>query len=299
MMPGMQVEKEDSDSDPEAVAARKGRKMKAIEKSKEEELRQQKEQEAKKKYMEEMADVEQLLPALACKRTDMEAFMSSIECTKPEAFEERLTLGGELSDKGKALLQDDAEKAGKYFLAALHCLDLTPRQQGEQPIGNRTRLLQAVVLNLERLSYASYKLNDASAALRAANIGMEVVSKLPYKDSKDFRIKIRVRRALAMGARRDFEGALGEAKHILMLSPDHEQGRLLKKNSSAAIKREVGPLELRWKGSLLAPGPKTEPQKSQKIPTMALVSVGVVAVGCLALRFFPGATAEMGPLPVR
>lgn len=287
MMPGMQVEKEDSDSDPEAVAARKERKKKQAQRSEEEERRSKEDQERKRKHMEEMADVEQLFPALGVERAEVDEFMSSIECTRPEALEERLALGSELSDKGKSFLQEDVEKARKYFLVALHCLDLTPKQQGEQVLENRTRLVQAVTQTLERFSYALYKLNDPSEALRAANIAMQVVSRLPYKDSKDLRQKIRVRRALAMGAGRDFAGSLGEAEQILLLTPDHEQARLLKRNSTAALKREAGPEEQRWKGSLLTPGPKKEPRKSQKITTMALFAVGVVAVGVAAARFFP------------
>merc|ERR1719247_501631 len=123
----------------------------------------------------------------------------------------------------------------------------------EQPAKERQRIFDGLAPVLSNLSLARRKGGDISSAIHAADIGLEVVRKMPYEVSKPLRVKLRIRRALARGDARDFDGARSDARHVLDLSPGHEEATCIVKNSETAMRREGGLEERRWKGSLTTP----------------------------------------------
>lgn len=287
-IPGMQVEKEDSDSDPEAIAARKERKRHQQVREKEQEAKAARAKEEQRKWVESVADTEQLLDACTPKDhpLDITALLESFEVVRPESFDDRLKLAAELCEKAKIQFKEShLDVAGNYWFCAMHCLDFTPRQQSQQPMENRTRLLTAVVPTLEHLSLVSSRLKDTRTAARIADLGVDVASKLAYKDSKDLRVRIRLRRAIARGDLRDFAKAEEEAGQVLLLSPDHPQASLIKRNAQIAQKRERLEPEQRWRGSLL----KQLPKKAAASGTPTLVMLGA-AVGVAIVAYVVGQT---------
>jgi len=93
-------------------------------------------------------------------------------------------------------------------------------------------------------------MNDATSAITTSNIGLIVSEKVPYKKSKDMRVKLRLQRSLARGEQRNFEGARNDAEHVLQLFPGHEEAKLIMKNCDIALRLEKGPESKRWKGPL-------------------------------------------------
>jgi len=262
-IPGMEVEKDSSDSDPEAVAARKERKKVRLDRAQADELREEKAKEEEQRRQEAILDLDQLFHVFCDEdeRTKVLEDMSSIDCSRPDGFEERVQVASTLRDKAKVIFEgSETEKAIRYWMGAVHCLDFTPRQLREQPTKEKQRVFEALALVLSNISLARRKLGNTTGAIYMATIGLEVVCKVKYEASKDMRVKLRIRRALARGDERDFEGARSDAKHVLDLIPDHDEGNRIVKNCQAALRREGGPQEHRWKGSLN----KELPQKVQK-----------------------------------
>lgn len=292
MIPGMQFEKEEepSDSDPETVEACRIRKAEKDRRNREEERRTEAAKREKEAWIERTKDEERFFLSLAPDGFRSDVLMKEIEATRPDTFEDRLKIAAELRSKGKELLLESKfEQAQKYQLCALHCLDFTPAQQTAQPVENRTRLLQAVAPVLQNLSLIASKMGDNGIALRAADAGLDCLSMLPYKDSKDLRIKMHLRRAMVRGDKRDFEGALEEARHVLQLAPGHENASLIERNCRIALRGEDGPEEHRWKGTLLRETRKMEAESWLPVPTktaiFAVLAVVVAAVPFLCVRF--------------
>lgn len=284
-IPGMQAEQEEEDvSDEEVMAERRERKkIKAAreeaEAAKAEEVRM-----AELKHQEECADKEQFIQALCDEHeaADVCEFLKSIEVSRPEEFDERIKVAGELKEKAKALFQEgNNEQAVKYWFAAVHICDFTPRQLMARSKDDRKTVLKEVVPVLSNLSLAVRKMGDPASACRAAYVGLEISRKLPYDESRLLRIKLRLRRAVAKGDQRKFSDAREDAQHVLQLDPDHEEAKTILRNSETALRREKGPEESRWKGVLTKPLPVKKVQKA----ATPYWKIAVVVVGPL-LAFY-------------
>lgn len=291
-LPGVQqAEKEDSDSDPEVVAARAERKRKTAQEALEAEKAQEVAAEERRRLMEEVADKEQVLQCL-CPDRDTSGvldFMRGIDCTRPEDFDDRLRLAGDMRQKAKTLFQEsDTDQAVFHWLCAVHCLDFTPAQQCERTAEDRRKIIEGLTPVLGNLSLAIRKLGDPPAAIVAANVGLEVIRKLPFGDSKEQRVKLYLRRALARGDARNFAGASEDAGHILQLHPGHGEATCIRRNAGLALRREGGPEELRWRGPIDAPAPKKargeQPGGSSWCKAYVMVLGPALALGMLWLR---------------
>lgn len=277
VLPGVQaVDPDSSDSDPEAVAARKLRKQKAFARIQREEAEQEESEKAAVKRKNDMADVEQVLAALCSgEAQQILDFMSGIGCVRPESYEDRLKMANELREKGKTLFKDgDNEMAARHWLSAVHCLDFTPRSLQPHSKGERKQVLEAMGTLISNLSVASRKMGDPAGACKAADIGLQVIQKMPFAESKALRVKLRLHHAIAKGEQRDFAGAGDDARHVLQLCPGHEEATRIARNSGVALRREKGPGEHRWKGPLTIPIPKKKKASSDWSWKLALVIIG-------------------------
>lgn len=274
---GMTVEKQvdtDSDSDKEAAAARKRTKLQQkIEEERLQEEAAKKAAEEEAAQREQLMDKEQLLPFLGADLDDgTPAFIAEIGLKRPEGWKDRLKKASDIREKAKAIFQQgNIELASKHWLGAVHCLDFTPRQLEERTKEERISIYEAVTPILCNMAIGARKMNDPDSAVTAANMGLIVVEKIPYAKSKEIRIKLRLQRALSRGEQRNFEGALSEAKHIMELSPGHEEAAIVAKNAEIALRLEKGPKEKRWKGPLTKNIPTKVTKKAPKPGILASI----------------------------
>eukprot|EP00930_Biecheleria_cincta_P034929 TRINITY_DN24070_c0_g1_i1.p1 TRINITY_DN24070_c0_g1~~TRINITY_DN24070_c0_g1_i1.p1 ORF type:complete len:521 (+),score=112.41 TRINITY_DN24070_c0_g1_i1:60-1622(+) len=334
-IPGMQVEKESSDSDPEAVAARKQRRSERFAKEARERQEAERAEQQKSKLNEELADKELLLQELLGK-TDREVVLGQLPEGRPEALEERMKLASQLREDGntcfkasqkgsehsvatggqergggvcKEMQGDQAEpckesavkssesnleEAVMKWLAAIHCLDFTSRQLTAMSEGERVKVFENVTLVLSNLSLGRRKLRSPVQAIRAADLGIEVAMKIPYESSKAHRVKLRLRRALARGDRRDFEGAGEDARHVLDISPDEDEAKLIARNAELAMRRENGPPAKRWTGPLNIHLERKAPPRQKLSPSIVLIVSCVIAVALILWLALTWARAMAG-----
>jgi len=284
-IPGMQAEKDSSDSDPEAVAARKQRKTHAFERQQAEERREEEAKKERRKQQEATADIPQILHHLCPDESEVTEFLSSIDSNRPEELEDRLQAAVTLREKAKVLFDESQlEEAIRHWLGAVHCIDFTPRQMAAQSLKDRQRIKEGLLPLLSNLSLANRKLGKTREAFRCADIGLEVVQQTPYESSKPLRVKLRLRRALARGELRNFEGARSDAQHVLDLSPGHEEATCIVRNCEIAMKREKGPKDRRWNGSLATPLPrrKVVQKDANSHSKMALMAMSILVPVLLA-----------------
>mmetsp|Transcript_101440 Transcript_101440/g.326953 ORF Transcript_101440/g.326953 Transcript_101440/m.326953 type:complete len:140 (-) Transcript_101440:46-465(-) len=123
------------------------------------------------------------------------------------------------------------------------------------------------------------RVGDLPGARRAADLGLELVQELPYKDSKGLRLKLRFHRALVRGERRDFQGAAEDVRHVLGLDPGHEGARCVLRNAEVARKREGGPKQQRWRGPLTAALPSKTRRGWRQLVVERWVLATAVLVG--------------------
>lgn len=254
--PGMTVEKDSSDSDEEAVAARKQRKMERM--AREERDRKREEQEAKdlERRKAEEAESELVLRTI-CDASERERVLESLSGGRPEAFEERQATAGELREAAKAAFgAAEHRQAIDKWLGAVWCLDFTANELAKRTPEERKAVAEALTAVLSNLSMAFRKEGKVKQACSAADAGLDVARRLTFEESKPLRVKLRFRRALAKGDLRDFAGAREDAQHVLQLAPDHEEAKCMVRNCDVASRREKGPPEQRWRGSLTVAIPK-------------------------------------------
>lgn len=289
MIPGMQMEKNtcsDSDSEVQEAFYREKAERRAREQAEEERhaeaVKEMREREEANK------DVEQVLQALVYKEEleQIIEFLSSIDSKRPEEFQERLRSSETLREKAKELWasadKEKTQEALKYWHGAVHFLDFTSAQIKEMSEEDRLLVFDPLAKVLSNISIAYHRLRDAQDAIRCANLAMYVVGKLPYASSKALREKIYIRRALARGDIRNFNGALDDANHVLTLTTGHEEATCIARNSQIALRRESGPKEKRWKGPLNKPIPKKNLPKTDS----SLLYWRILTVGALLLLFF-------------
>lgn len=217
---------------------------------------------------EEMKDKEQVLPALVYNDEIQQImeFLSSIDEKRPECVQERLQAAENLREKAKELWESrdksQCQEALKYWHGAVHYLDFTSAQIKEMSEEDRLLVFDPLAKVLSNMCIAYHRYRDAQDAIRCANLALYVVGKLPYNSSKSLREKIYIRRALARGDTRNFSGALDDANHVLTLTAGHEEAIRIAANCQIALRRESGPKERRWRGSLNITLPKKNVPKS-------------------------------------
>jgi len=286
------MEKEDSDSDPEVVAARQERKRLAARREAEEEARQQAAAEKAAQLKAEADAKEQVLKTVCPDDAGAKVleFMARTECTRPVEFQERLDLAGRLRETAKAKFQDsDNEDAAMRWLGAVHCLDFTANQLLERTPAERQQVKESLVPVLSNLSVVLRKLGRRKDACAAADVGLDVAQELPYKESKPLRVKLRFHRALAKGEARDFAGAREDLRHVLQLDPEHDSAKTALRNCDLAIRLEKGPEETRWKLSLTAqlPSDRTRKQRGSLWWKVVAVVFGPL-LAFYVMRLLPG-----------
>lgn len=293
--PGMTVEKEDSDSDPEAVAARRKARQEREARTEREEAAQKAEAEAAARRAAELAGKELLLQR-ACAGPEFSVekvkdLMSGMGKARPDGFEERLALADELGEQAKRhFAEAETAKAILHWLAAVCCLDFTKNELTEREAQEKKRVEETAVPVLSNLSVAFRKVGLPVAAARAADCGLDVVRQLPYDATKELRMKLCFRRALAKGDRRDFLGAREDFRHVLTLSPEHEEAKNAIRNCDLAMRLEKGPKEKRWKGSLTvqiprkAKEPARQPASKQRMWALAIAVPLLAVVAMWLLR---------------
>lgn len=262
-LPGFQVDdkvggSDSEESDEEVKAAKKKARLKELQDQERKNEEQQKiAAEERAKQVEEMMDKEQFIPFLSGGEAAHPAdkpppFLADVGMScRPEGWEARVKAAGELREKAKALFQkSEVEFAAKHWLAAIHCLDFTPRQLEARTKEERVTIYEASLPIFCNMAIGARKMNDPMSAVTTSNIGLIVSEKVPYKKSKDMRVKLRLQRSLARGERRHFEEARNDAEHVLQLSPGHEEAKLIIKNCDIALRLEKGPESKRWKGPL-------------------------------------------------
>lgn len=293
------MDKESSDSDEEAVAARQQRRLLRAQKEERQAAEEQEAKLAAAKAKEALADKERLLATLCPKDkgSNVIIFMTTSKGPRPEDFEERLATALELWKWAKNKFQrDELVPAIMLWHCAIYCVDFTPRQLASQTDATaEMRVNELLAPVLSNLTIAQRRKGDLDAARRAADLGLEAAQALPYSESKSVRIKLRFNRALLRGDQREFEGAKEDALHVLQLDPEHEEARRVAKNCDVAIRREEGPEEKRWRGSLnieLARPKKAEAWWNDSRFILGSLLVAALAVGAAQWLLEPHAPPE-------
>eukprot|EP00931_Biecheleriopsis_adriatica_P012987 TRINITY_DN114284_c0_g1_i1.p1 TRINITY_DN114284_c0_g1~~TRINITY_DN114284_c0_g1_i1.p1 ORF type:complete len:480 (-),score=103.44 TRINITY_DN114284_c0_g1_i1:333-1772(-) len=289
-IPGVQMQKEDSDSDEEAVAARQERrKAQAFREAREEAA--QKEAELRRAEQKEIEVNQERHFQQVCAKEESPQVLECLTSGRPDSFEERLKLARQLKVEAKQVFDEakDVQQAMKCWKAAVHCLDFTARQLEERSNDERAEVYDLLLPLLSNVAIGGRKSKDPAAAIRAANAGLEVARQLPYETSKGkaWRVKFSLARALARGDQRDFEGAGKDAEHVLLMSPGHEEAELVRFNSQTALRHAK-----RWKGPLDRKRPEKPRAAHSAFGWQTFVCVGLVGGVFAYLARRPAAEAD-------
>mmetsp|Transcript_23304 Transcript_23304/g.59496 ORF Transcript_23304/g.59496 Transcript_23304/m.59496 type:complete len:306 (+) Transcript_23304:85-1002(+) len=256
--PGMHAENDEpSDSDPETVENHRQRRAARARKTAAERASAAAEEEKRVAQAAAEAAQERFLLFVCCAdeaRVEWtRAHLETLKGPRPGDAEARLGMAGELRELARQRFEaSELSEAVSIWLCAVHCLDFPAAERALLPEGLAERVFGALCPVLSNLAVAMRRVGDLPGARRAADLGLELVQELPYKDSKGLRLKLRFHRALVRGERRDFQGAVEDVRHVLGLDPSHEGARCVLRNAEVARKREGGPKQQRWKGPLTA-----------------------------------------------
>eukprot|EP00927_Polykrikos_kofoidii_P077167 TRINITY_DN74138_c0_g1_i1.p1 TRINITY_DN74138_c0_g1~~TRINITY_DN74138_c0_g1_i1.p1 ORF type:complete len:282 (-),score=45.33 TRINITY_DN74138_c0_g1_i1:402-1247(-) len=172
--------------------------------------------------------------------------------TRPEECDKRVELGIRLKDIGNSkFLSGDHLSAMMHGLGALYCLDFSQANYIMQTDEEKVLVRKTVVPVLSNLSIVFQKRGDAYNSLRAADLGLEYVKKLPSEvNTGSLRAKLTFRRGLAKGQKREFEAALVDLREAAKLVPTDRDVRRALENCKLAIQQERGGPDDRWRGLL-------------------------------------------------
>jgi len=291
MPPGYTYEKEkDSDTDEEAVAARRVEKESSKTRiAKQEAQERAATREAALRHA-EFVDNEQVLKAVCSEqeRTQVTEVLSNLERPRQDAdtehaFETRVKMATELRELAKQFFQkSDNIQAVIHWLGVVHYLDFTRNELSKRTAEERVQVDSIMAPVLSNLSLAFRKRDDPSLACRAADWGLDYARGLPCGESKKLRVKLYLRRALAKGERRDFDGARDDAQHALQLSPDDEDAKCIHWNAERAIRRSKTRNSPQWTRPLDAPIPKKVEKRGAKL----YLTIATVLLGPLLAYYF-------------
>lgn len=295
MPPGYTFEKEnDSDSDLDAVAMRKVEKEASKVRLAKQEAKEQAAQQKVAQKMAQFIESEQVLKAVCSEseRTQVMELLSSAGRLRPEAdadaaFEARVQSAGELREMAKEFFQKtENAQAVLHWLGAVHHLDFTRNQFAKRTAQERQQVENIMAPVLSNLSLALRKRGDPSLACRASDLGLDyargIFGQVSLAEKKPLLIKLYLRRALAKGELRNFDGALDDAQHALQLSPEDEDAKCVYWNAQHAVRRSKNPTGPRWTRPLDAP----IPQKAAKSGAGIYLTAATVIIGPLLAYYF-------------
>lgn len=178
--------------------------------------------------------------------------------TRPDEFEERITLAGKLRELGnKRYEASDFRGAMMHALGALHSIDFSQARIMLQNDDQKQRVIKALLPILSNLSIVFLKQGDAYNSVRAADLGLERAARLKADpEAERLRAKLLFRRGLAKGQRKDFAEARVDLVEAAKLMPDNREVRRALENCKAALQKDRGAPDDKWRG-LLTEAPRT------------------------------------------
>jgi len=137
-----------------------------------------------------------------------------------------------------------------HAFGAMHCVDFSQGQSTMQTAEQKRAAQETLLPILSNLCIVFLKRGDDYNSVRAADLCLEFMKRLPGEEMKDLQAKVLYRRALAKGQRREFADALADLRQSARLRPADKEIRRVLENCKVALQRERGAPDDRWRGLL-------------------------------------------------